>query len=210
MLSRRISWHFNPPYGAHMGGCWERLVKSVKRILNGLLNNQTLYEDVLHTTLVEVEYILNSRPLFPISLDCKAQEPLTPNHLLLMRSNDSLPPGVFEKDDLLSQKRWKHARYLVDVFWKRWVQEYLPTLQIRSKWQLEQRNLHEGDIVIMHQSIEAKKFVTGKVIKIYPDHEGKVRQVDVKTGHATYKRPISKLCLIQKHEEKLTSLETKA
>ncbi|XP_077863531.1 uncharacterized protein LOC144347581 [Saccoglossus kowalevskii] len=61
-------------------------------------------------------------------------EALTPNHLLLLHANQTLPPGVFEKKDTYVKRRWRQVQYLADVFWRRWLNEYLPSLQERQKW----------------------------------------------------------------------------
>ena len=79
-----IKWNFNPPAASHMAGVWERMIRSIRRILDIFLKFQVVTDDVLHTLLLEVESILNSRPLCPITLDLQGNEPLTPNHLLLM------------------------------------------------------------------------------------------------------------------------------
>ncbi|PIK44593.1 hypothetical protein BSL78_18553 [Apostichopus japonicus] len=79
--SKGCEWHFNPPTASHFGGAWERLIRSVRRILRGVLRQQTVTDEVLTTVLAEVESILNSRPLTDFSSDPKDEEPLTPNHL---------------------------------------------------------------------------------------------------------------------------------
>jgi hypothetical protein len=61
------------------------------------------------------------------------EDPLTPNHLLNLRPTSSLPPGVFDKDDLSCRKSWRQAQYLANVFWRRWIREYLPSLLERIK-----------------------------------------------------------------------------
>lgn len=88
-----------PTNSYHMGRVWERMVRSVRRVMKALLKGQTVTHDVPETTLAEVEAILNSRPLTQLSLDPKDNEPLTPNHLLLMRDSPNLSPGVFDKKD---------------------------------------------------------------------------------------------------------------
>ena len=80
-----IRWEFNPPYASHTGGVWERLIRSVRKILDALLTQQTVTDEGLATVMVEVES-MNSRPLTPV-LDPDGEEPLTPNQLLLMRAS---------------------------------------------------------------------------------------------------------------------------
>ena len=118
---RNIDWKFNPPGASHMGGVWERIIRSVRKILRALLREQLVSGEALRTLMAEVESILNSRPLTPNSEDPADPEPLTPNHLLLLRSNLNVPPGVFVKGDLYCRNRWRKVQYLTDVFWKRYV-----------------------------------------------------------------------------------------
>jgi len=74
-----------------MGGVWERLIRSVRKIFGALLTQKTVTDEGLVTVMVEVES-MNSRPLTPVVLDPDGEEPLTPNHLLLMRASPNLPP----------------------------------------------------------------------------------------------------------------------
>ena len=116
-----------------MGGVWERLVRSVKKILSVLLSEQVVGDESLLTVVAEAESILNSRPLTPNPDDPTDAEPLTPNHLLMLISNQAMPPGSFSKQDQYSRRRWRQVQYLADVFWRRWLRGYLPTLQKRHK-----------------------------------------------------------------------------
>ncbi|KAJ8034139.1 hypothetical protein HOLleu_20858 [Holothuria leucospilota] len=81
-----------------MGDTWERMVRSVKRVLYSLLKEQSVCDETLLTVMSEVEAILNSRPITTVTMD-SSDEPLSPNHLLLLRPNDNLPPGIFVKED---------------------------------------------------------------------------------------------------------------
>ena len=99
-----------------------------------------LDNESLQTVMCEAESIINGRPLTAISDDPKDLEPLTPNHLLLLRQEASLPPGVFERSQLYSRRRWLQVQYLANVFWYRWKREYLPLLQERQKWLCPRRN----------------------------------------------------------------------
>lgn len=55
---------------------------------------------VLETLIVEIETLLNNRPLTHASSDLKDLEPLTPAHLLYGRRITSLPYKVIENDDI--------------------------------------------------------------------------------------------------------------
>ena len=118
-----IQWKFNPPSASHMGGVWERQIRSVRRILNVLMKEQVVDDESLSTLFCTVESIINNRPLTTVSDDHRDPEPLTPNHLLLMRRSPELPPGEFVKQDCYSRRRWRQVQYLADVFWRRWVRE---------------------------------------------------------------------------------------
>ena len=97
--------------------------------------------------------ILNSRSIPTLSSDPRHLEPLTTNHLLLLRSLVPLPHGLFMQGDLLSRHRWRQVQYLADVFRKRWSKEYPPLLHICQKWVRPQRNLPVGDVVLVASEI---------------------------------------------------------
>ncbi|KAK3544058.1 hypothetical protein QTP86_000868 [Hemibagrus guttatus] len=63
LARQKIHFHFNPPSAPHFGGVWEREVRSVKSALYTVLGSQSVPEEVLITVLLEVEAILNSKPL---------------------------------------------------------------------------------------------------------------------------------------------------
>ena len=127
-LENAIDWQVNPPAASHMGGIWERMIRSVRSKLKLLVNEQTLTDELLITYFAEIESMLNSRPLCPVSYDARDNEVLTPNHLLLMRNNLNTSPGNFNEVDLYCRKRWRQVQHLANVFWKRWLTEYLPLL----------------------------------------------------------------------------------
>ena len=197
LLRDGVKWTFNPPYGAHHGGVWERLIRPVKKILCSVLKEQRLDDETLQTALCEVEGIMNDRPLTTVSSDPNDLEPLTPNHLLLLKTKLIMPPGLFHKEDLYSRRRWRQAQYLADLFWRRWIREYLPIMQQRVKWHNPKRNLRPNDlIVIMDNTAPINSWQMGRVIKTLSGSKGLVRSVLVKTKSSTLQRPIDKLCLL--------------
>lgn len=101
--NENIEWHFIPPTGAHMGGCWERLVRSVKVSLAVILKERVPSHESLVTLLTEVESIVNSRPLTHVAYDPQEETSLTPNHFLIGSSSGSAP-GKFDDNDLCLRK----------------------------------------------------------------------------------------------------------
>ncbi|TKS69341.1 hypothetical protein D9C73_003405 [Collichthys lucidus] len=193
-----IKWTFNPPTGSHHGGAWERLIRSIRSVLNSTLRSQSLDEEGLQTVLCEVESILNSRPLTKESTDPNDLEALTPNHLLLLKTQPCLPPGLFHKEDSYTRRRWRQVQYISDLFWKRWIKEYLPQLQERQKWTKIKRNFTPGDIVlIVDDSAPRNSWIIGRITEALPDRRGLVRQVRIKTQTSTLCRPVTKICLLE-------------
>ena len=197
LLQKGVKWTFNPPHGVHHGGIWERLIRMVKRILQTVTGQQHLDDEGLQTVMCEIEAILNSRPLTTMSDDPNDLEPLTPNHLLNLKVQPVLPPGLFTKEDSYARRRWKQVQYIADLFWNRWTQEYLPLLQMRQKWTEVKRNFREGDIVLVADSTAPRgSWLLARVIKALPDSQGMVRSVRLQTKTSQLERPVSKICLL--------------
>ncbi|KAK0139489.1 hypothetical protein N1851_023681 [Merluccius polli] len=197
-----VNWCFNVPAGSHHGGVWERVIRIVRRILSSVLKQQRLDDDGLQTVMCEAEAILNDRPITKLSDDPNDLEPLTPNHILLLKGKPSLPPGLFEPHDLYVKRRWRQVQYISDLFWKRWVREYLPLLQERQKWNQEKKNLKPGDIVvIMDTTAPRGSWPLGKVLESFRDKRGLVRSVRLQTKSSVIERPVTKLCLLHEVKE---------
>ncbi|XP_050417733.2 uncharacterized protein LOC126831129 [Patella vulgata] len=199
MLQREIEWCFNPPAGSHFGGIWERCIRSVRKILDSLLNEQVLCDESLNTLFCEVEMIINGRPLTKVSDDPNDQEALTPNHLMLLRAAGSYPPGLFVERDLYVRNRWRQVQYLANVFWRRWTREYLPLLQVRQKWNEKQRNLVIGDVILLADKDQPRgSWPLGRVVEVYPDDQGTVRVVKLLTKDCkSLCRPVDKCVLLE-------------
>ena len=197
LRQKNINWSFNPPSASHMGGVWERLIRMVKEILPAVMPKVTLTDDELHTLLLEIEAIINSRPLTEVPLEVDQNLPLTPNHLLRLNSNIALSPILADESDCHSRQRFRIVQYIADKFWKRWIVEYPKTIMKRSKWYVSRKNLSPGDIVMIVDTFTARgKWPSGKITKTFPDSDGLVRTFLIKTESGIIKRPISKLALI--------------
>ncbi len=202
LLIRQIEWQFNPPTASHMGGAWERQIRTVRKVMNAILRNQVLDDERLDTIFAEVENIVNSRPLTVVSSDPNDMDPLTPNMLLRPGGETiSSPPGHFTSEDSYG-RRWRHVQHVVNTFWKRWISEYLPTIRDRSKWAEKRRNLRIGDVVLIaDHTLPRGCWPLGRVTDVFPDRKGLVRSVQLRTGQSgVLVRPVHKLCLLEGSE----------
>lgn len=202
LLQRNVKWLFNPPSGSHFGGVWERCIRTVRKILVALMKEQPLDDEGLTTLMCEVESIVNGRPITKSSDDPSDSEALTPSHLLLLRSGPRLPPGVFRKEDGYSRRRWRQVQYLADVFWRRWIREYLPQLQERQKWTYPSRNFAVDDIVlVVDDRVPRSSWPLGRIISVRKNSTDEhVRSVTVKTRTSQYDRPVDKIVLLESVE----------
>lgn len=199
MLVEAIEWKFIPPHTPHQGGVWERLVRSVKRILKSLINDKLLTDEELTSYLCEVERILNDRPLTRISDDPRDSGTLTPNHLLLLRRNSCQPTSTCEN---ATRRRWEIVQELANQFFKRFCSEYLPLQQERSKWRRIKENLQEGDIVlVVKESHSRGKWPLGKVTAVNKGRDGLVRSATIKYNNKSKIKSINQLILLEKSGE---------
>ena len=195
LSAKGIEWHFNPPHASHFGGVWERLIRSVRRALGATCLQQVTTDDTLLTLFCETESIVNGRPLTKVNDDPDSPAPLTPSMLLTLKGSAG-PFTETDKKDLFVRRRWRHAQYLADQFWRRWVREYRPLLQERQKWSERRRDVHVGDIVLtLDERLPRGSWPLGRVVETIQDSDGRVRQAKVKTENGVYLRPVHKMCL---------------
>lgn len=199
-----VIWEKNPPAASHMGGVWERQIRSARAILSSLLktHGRSLDDESLRTLMTETEAVVNSRPLTVETInDVNSPLALSPSNLLTMKSNVVMPPpGNFEKADLYSRKRWRRVQHIANEFWSRWRKEFLSSLQPRSKWNATTRNFEVGDIVLLKDDQPRNHWPMARVIETEPDKNGVVRSIKLMVSGSKSKeplrRPISKVLLL--------------
>ena len=108
----------------------EALVKITKGCLKAVVKGRLLREGALHTLLLEIESIVNSRPLTSFSNDIDDLEPLTPNHFLTGRSSSYTNFANITEKNVNSRTKWKSVQAVTNMYWKRWIKEYLPLLTL--------------------------------------------------------------------------------
>lgn len=190
-----VNFHFIPPYSPHFGGLWESTVKSVKHHLKRVLGMANLTYEEMYTLLVQIEGILNSRPLTPLSSDPSDLSALTPFHFLIGRTLTVLPHPQMSDCDSARLPRHQRVELLRQHFWRRFNKEYISQLHQRTRWQRTQGALTEGSLVIVKdEALPVAQWPLGRIVKLYPGHDGEARVADIKIKTGTIRRAFHKIC----------------
>ena len=201
--NRGIEWKFIPKRAPWYGGFWERLIGLTKLSLKKVLGKTNITLDELQTITVEIEAVLNDRPLTYVSSEIDDAEPLTPSHLLYGRRITNLPHPLQEVicDDPTYnsgtsqiEDQAKRRNKLVQHFWNRWRQEYLTSLREFHKVSgKNETEIKVGDVVQVHDDTKRVNWRLAIVERIIKGKDGLVRAADIKTSTGYTNRPITKL-----------------
>ena len=204
LQEKRIKWKFNLERSPWWGGYFERLVGSVKSCLKKVIGNARLLFDELYTVLLEVEGILNSRPLTYV-YDEISYEPLTPNHLIYGRRLSQLASNLEFDDDLINEnataytKRFWYIVRKINHFALRWKNEYLVDLREFHRSRATGKvHIQEGDVVLVKEdNLKRNQWKMGLIEDLIRGKDGIVRGATVrlcsKGKRELLSRPIQKL-----------------
>ena len=225
LSSTNIEFITNPPNASHFGGVWERQIRTVRNVLNGILqkHGQRLDTSTLHTMFYETSAIINNTPLTTDDLYDPLEPVITPNHILTMKPAPiAEPPGQFDDREIYGRKCWRQAQQLAQEFWEKWKTHYRQNMQKRQKWCKENQNLEAGDIVMVKdESLKRNDWSLAMVEHTKPGNDGLVRSVRLRMsnrnlnskGKPTVKtsyleRPIHKLVMILPANKKAQAHKT--
>ncbi|GBM22258.1 hypothetical protein AVEN_273443-1 [Araneus ventricosus] len=116
LASEEIKWKFSPPRSPNFGGLYEAGVKSFKYHLRQVMKNSKVSIEEILTIISQIEGILNSRPLAPLSWDPTDLSVLTAGHFLIGRHITSVvePEIIDTPGNRLS--RWQRTTKVVQLF----------------------------------------------------------------------------------------------
>lgn len=199
--NKGITWQFIPKRAPWFGGFWERMIGLTKVSLKKILGNACVTMETLQTVIVEIEALLNDRPLTHVSSSIDDLEPLTPAHLLYGRrilpfpgyNTEDLPdPGTDAYQSIT--KRAKTLQHLIDQFWRRWRTEYIT--QLREQHRKSGSNtptIQKGDVVQVHDEGPRIRWRLAVVQDLIPGSDGRIRAATIRTSQGITTRPIVKL-----------------
>lgn len=195
-------WLFNSPHSSHMGGVWERMIGTFRRILDSMLlklNPSHLTHEVPSTLMAKVSAIIPARALTSVSSD--APLPLTPAMILMQKICTPLPPpGSFEHADLHRQQ-WRRVQHLANVFWEERISLHSSKLQQVARHTSKHPNIKEGDLVLLKDPLVTRNdWPMARVIKAHLDGDGKVRKLELKVTKGgtvkTFLRPVTEVVVL--------------
>lgn len=187
--SKQLDWKFIPPRAPHQGGLWESGVKAAKRHFTRAVKGNLLSHEEFETIFIQIEAILNSRPL------CKqGYNVITPGHFLV--GSNLLVPSVVPagEENLSLGKRYLLQQSIIQSFWRIWRKDYLNELRLCYKWRTSQPNVQVGDVVVLIDDLAPPaNWKLGRIEAVHPASDGLVRVVSVRSNNYIFKRDIRKL-----------------
>jgi hypothetical protein len=193
-----INFHFIPSYSPIFGGLWESGVKSTKHHLKRVVGKALLTYEQLNSVLIEIEGVLNSRPLTAITNDPNDFSYLSAGHFLTGAALNTYPEQDLSNKSTNLLKFWSIITNMKQTFWKYWSKHYLNQLQNRPKWQSVTPNVAIGSLVILRSDNSPPlEWPMARVTNLFPGKDGIVRAVEVRTanGHS-HNRSIIKICVL--------------
>lgn len=196
MISQEgVEWSFIPAYSPHFGGLWEAGVKTVKFHLKRVIGTVNLSFEDFSTVLCQIEAIVNSRPMTPMSSSPSDLDVITPGHFLIGRRLTALPDKHVVDVSENRLTRFQKLQKIQQKFWLRWSREYIAELQNRVKWKLNKKELKEGDLVLIKEdNVPPLSWRMGRVICLHPGADGLSRVATLRTMDGEVKRSFAKLC----------------
>ncbi|XP_015119446.1 uncharacterized protein LOC107042776 [Diachasma alloeum] len=166
---KSIKWHFIPPQSLYFGGLWEAAVKSFKVNLKRIVTDELLTFEQFDTLVIEIEAVLNSRPLTPFSSDPNDLQALTPGSPLPI---DYLHGNISRNSNKISGLE----------------------LNLRNKWANGEHHITVGTVVLLKEdNLAPLQWAMGRVIQTHPGADGVTRTVTLKTPKGVLNRNVKKL-----------------
>ncbi|XP_066141168.1 uncharacterized protein [Euwallacea fornicatus] len=198
LTNSNIKWQFMPARSPHWGGLHEAAVKSCKHHLKRVLNGSRFHYEEFYTITTQIEAILNSRPLIPMSSDPNDLKAFTPAHFLIGQELTAIPERDRTDDKVNFNKRYQHLQIIGQHFWSRWRKEYLHQLQTRNKWQIQpNHDVQVGALVLLKEDhAPSLCWPLGRITAVHPGPDNIVRVVSVRTKGGVLKRSVARVALL--------------
>ncbi|XP_062713303.1 uncharacterized protein LOC134290245 [Aedes albopictus] len=195
--SEGITWHLTPPKAPHFGGLWESAIKVAKKHIYRVVGSSRYSYEDLCTLFAQIEAVMNSRPLLPMSDDPNDLAALTPGHFLTGSSLLALPDPDFRNIPTSQLDHYWKLQHLLQRFWTHWQQEYLQELQRDTKCYARNEDILPGRLVIVvDEQQPTTRWPLARIIQLHPGPDSITRVVSLRTAKGIIKRPVAKVCIL--------------
>jgi hypothetical protein len=167
-------WRYIPSHGSWAGGVYERLVPLCKNAIYRTFRNIVMDDVQLQTIVLEIENILNNRPIKYVSEE-REERPLTPNDFLRTRYSAEKPLAEVPNADTPHTtilRMWKQSRAILDAFWSLWHNDYLLYLRERTRsYKFRTATIHTkpkiGTMVLLREkNVKRNNWRMGRIIQL--------------------------------------------
>ena len=179
----RLTWMHNPALSARWGGHFESLIGVAKKTMKELTGYpySIMDDEDLHTLFKMVQGFMNERPLIRVSADINDGPPITPSQFMLTGRPVLGQPPMLEGvgyDYREMRKALDDAQVRIR---NRMVTEIFTKLgELPRGKEKHEEPVAVGDIVLMLLKTGwEKKYALGRVCKVHPGVDGRVRSVDI-------------------------------
>ncbi|XP_050664221.1 uncharacterized protein LOC126964933 [Leptidea sinapis] len=195
--SEGVEFCFSSAYAPHFNDLMETGVKSAKFHLTRILGKTHLTFEELSSLFTQIECILNSRPLCPLSSSPDDYYPLTPGHFLIGRPLMSLPSPSLTDINMNRLDRYQRIEQIKQHFWKRWSNEYISELQSRIKWRTKKNEIQIDDMVLLKEdNTPPLHWRLGRISRLFPGPDGVARVADISTARGVVRRALNRIYLL--------------
>ena len=163
-------------------------------MLYTILGTRRLTDEILLTTFCLVENAPNSRTLTPVSAEPCNLNASTPNHFLLSEFSTGIS-SVVGNNEFDNLKRYARAQSYANAIWYRWIREYVPTLNQRSKWQTpaEQHLKTVGLVWIVEETNPRGYYPIVRIVELRYGSDSVARSAVLRTSTSSLVRSLVKL-----------------
>ena len=209
LRNKRIKWQFILDKAPNWGGFYEKMIGITKSCLKKTIGQACLSMEELYTVMMEVENVLNSRPLTYLCSE-NFQESLTPNHLLYGRSlnqrNESSTVETQLADDL--RGRVRHVQTVLNHFHQRFYKEYITSLREKHQYIQNKTTVscpaRVGEVVLIKEDVKPRiRWRKGKIEELIVGADGRTRGATLRV----YQERSNKTTLINRPLQRIIPLE---
>jgi len=192
LMKQGTTWQFIPKRAPWYG---KRLIGLTKTTLKKVLGRTFISLSTLRTIVIEIEAVLNDRPLTYISTDLNDPEPLCPSHLLYGWRIIALPYSYASKEDIsdpdytpytapIAHESFTRQAQILKHFEVRWKQKYLTALRelYKVKGTDALQTIKTGDVVLIHDDSPRTNWKMAVIQRLIKGNDGYVRAAKIKTN----------------------------